>query len=525
MRIIAHDDGQNRLSVKFVPLTYVMTKEFILLILVIYFLVLMGISYFTSRKADNETFFTGNRNNKWYLVAFGMIGASLSGVTFISVPGLVMSDGMTYLQVAFGYILGYVIIAFVLLPLYYRLNLTSIYEFLSQRFDRATYRLGAGFFLISRLIGAALRMYLVVKVLQTFVFDEIGLPFELTVIFSVLLIWVYTFRGGIKTIIWTDTLQTLFMLISVGLSVYLIAGELDLALTDVYTALSDAGVGEVVQYEDPLAKNYWLKGVLGGLFVTLGMTGVDQDMMQKNLTCKNEKEAKKNMLSFSFILFFVNVLFVVLGGLLFLYVQAKPEITELWHGHGLNDAGQPYGDLLFPTIALEGGMHIAIGVFFLLGLFAAAYSSADSALTALTTSVAVDFLEIEKDDKTKQENKRRKVHIWVSVILILTIIIFKYANDDSIVKTLFTAACYTYGPLLGLFLFGIANKREVGAIITIPVSIIVPLFYYLMNTNAQYLWADGDGNYFQFGWEVLGLIAATVYGLLWIFSKKNVRTS
>lgn len=501
-----------------------MGKAIILIVLISYFIVLMGISYFTSKKADNETFFTGNRNNKWYLVAFGMIGASLSGVTFISVPGLIISDKFTYLQVAIGYVIGYFIIAFVLLPLYYRLNLTSIYEFLNQRFDKLTYRLGAGYFLISRMIGAALRMYLVVKVLQTFVFDAMGVPFEATVIFSVLLIWVYTFKGGIKTIIWTDTLQTLFMLISVGLSIYLIAGDLDLALGDVYGRIVDAGVGDVFQTEDPLAKNYWIKGILGGLFVTLGMTGVDQDMMQKNLTCKNEKEAKKNMISFSIVLFFVNVLFVTLGGLLFLYMDANPDVSAIWHGHGLNGNGEPFGDLLFPTIALEGGMNIAIGIFFLLGLFAAAYSSADSALTALTTSVAVDFMDIDKMEKVKQEKRRRLVHILVSMVLVLTIIIFKYANDDSIVKTLFNAACYTYGPLLGLFLFGIISKRQVKAIVTIPVSVIVPIFFYVLNANGKDIWGGGADHYFQFGWEVLGIIAAMVYGLLWIFSKKNVRT-
>lgn len=499
-----------------------MSKELILSILVAYFAVLIVISYLTGKKADNDTFFTGNRNNKWYLVAFGMIGASLSGVTFVSVPGLISGDKFTYLQVAIGYVIGYVIIAFLLLPLYYRLNLTSIYEFLKQRFGLYTYKMGAGFFILSRVIGASLRMYLVVKVLQTFVFDGMGVPFEATVIISILLIWVYTFKGGIKTIIWTDTLQTLFMLISVGISIYLISDELNLGITEIYAKIDGAGMGDVFQTSDPLASNYWIKGILGGLFITLGMTGVDQDMMQKNLTCKNEAEAKKNMLTFALILFFVNVFFVVLGGLLFLYVDAHPEIAELWHKFDVD--GKPQGDLLFATIALKGGMTEAIGAFFLLGLIAAAYSSADSALTALTTSVSVDFMEIDTLEKKAAEKKRRLVHVAMSAALVVTILIFKYTNDDSVVKTLFTASCYTYGPLLGLFLFGIANKRVVSDYVSIIICILVPTALYIVNYNAQALWGDPEtGKFFQFGWEMLGIIAGLVFILLWIFSKNYVR--
>lgn len=496
-----------------------MTKALILTILVLYFVVLMTISFLTGKKADNATFFTGDRNNKWYLVAFGMIGASLSGVTFISVPGLIGGDEFTYLQMAIGYVLGYIIIAFVLLPLYYRLNLTSIYEFLKQRFGLYTYKMGAGFFLISRLIGAALRMYLVVKVLQTFVFDELYVPFEITVILSILLIWVYTFRGGIKTIIWTDTLQTLFMLISVGLSIYLIADELDLAANQIYARIKAAGMGTVFQISNGYAANYWIKGILGGMFITLGMTGVDQDMMQKNLTCKNEKEAKKNMLSFSVVLLLVNVLFVTLGGLLFLYVKANPEVAAIWGG--LNEQG----DLLFATVALKGGMGIAIGIFFLLGLIAAAYSSADSALTSLTTSLSIDFLGIEKLPQKEQERKRRLAHIGMSVALLVTILIFKYTNDDSVVKTLFAAACYTYGPLLGLFMFGIASKRSVSDWASIPISLLIPTVLFLLNMNAKTLWGNPDTEvYYQFGSEMLGINAFLVFIFLWIFSTKNVST-
>lgn len=490
-----------------------MSKAVILLILISYFVVLMTISYLTGRKADNDTFFSGNRNNKWYVVAFGMIGASLSGVTFISIPGIIHGSQFTYLQMALGYIIGYAIIAFVLLPLYYRMNLTSIYGYLKSRFGFFTYKMGAGFFILSRLIGAALRMYLVVNVLQTFVFDGFGVPFEITVALSILLIWAYTFRGGIKTIIWTDTLQTLFMLVSVGLSIYLISDDLNLAFGEMYGAISADGMGDVFQTENYNAPNYWIKGILGGMFITLGMTGVDQDMMQKNLTCRNQKEAQKNMLSFSVVLFFVNVLFVFLGGLLFLKIFSDSNLLREWAMLGGEN------DLLFALIALKGNLGLTVGVFFLLGLIAAAYSSADSALTALTTSLSVDFLNIESKEKAEQERKRRMAHVIMSVALLITILIFKYVKNDDVVWVLFKAANYTYGPLLGLFMFGIISKRYVNDLLTIPISIIAPIALFLLNLYSAQLF-----NGYSFGPELLGLNAILVFLLLWIFSKKNVRT-
>ena len=497
-----------------------MSKEFILLLLVAYFCVLLLISYLTGKKADNETFFTGNRNNKWYVVAFGMIGASLSGVTFISIPGTIAGSEFTYLQMAVGYILGYGIIAFLLLPLYYRLNLTSIYSYLEGRFGPATYKMGAGFFILSRLIGAALRMYLVANVLQKFVFDDMNVRFEVTVAISILLIWVYTFRGGIKTIIWTDTLQTLFMLVSVGLSVYLISGDLNLALGDIYSSIDQAGMGTMWQLEDSNAGNYWIKGVIGGMFITLGMTGVDQDMMQKNLTCKNQGEAKKNMLSFSIVLFFVNVLFVVLGGLLFLYIDGNSEVAAEWLARSGGE--EVDNDLLFATVALSGGLGKVVGVFFLLGLVAAAYSSADSALTSLTTSLSVDFLGVDKkSDKAKQEKMRKRAHIIMSVALLFTILIFKFMKSDSVVWELFKAANYTYGPLLGLFMFGVLSKRRVEDFLTIPISLLVPIAMYFVNANIGSWMADAQGVGYSFGPELLGINAALVYIFLWIFSKRQ----
>ncbi|MEX1003379.1 MAG: sodium:solute symporter [Crocinitomicaceae bacterium] len=492
-----------------------MQKEHILLLLLGYFLVLLLISYFTGRKADNDTFFTGNRNNKWYVVAFGMIGASLSGVTFISIPGIIQGSGFTYLQMALGYIIGYAIISFVLLPLYYRMNLTSIYSYLGSRFGQKTYKMGAGFFIVSRLIGAALRLYLVANVLQTFVFDQIGVPFEATVALSILLIWVYTFKGGIKTIIWTDTLQTLFMLISVGLSIYFISDDLNMAIGEIYPAIDAAGMADMWQTKDPLASDYWWKGVLGGMFITLGMTGVDQDMMQKNLTCKNQTEAQKNMLSFSVVLFFVNVLFVTLGGLLFLYIDARPEIMEQWLTISGTEKGD--GDLLFAVVALKSNLGFAVGIFFLLGLIAAAYSSADSALTALTTSFSVDFLGVSSQlDKKKRERQRKWAHIIMSVALLITILIFKSMKNESVVWELFKAANYTYGPLLGLFMFGVISKRYVNDRITIAVSILVPILMYFVNDFSDFLFGG-----YAFGSELLGINAVLVFFTLWIFSTSD----
>jgi Na+/proline symporter len=493
-----------------------MSKEFILIILVAYFLMLIAVSFLTSSKADNDTFFTGNKNNKWYVVSFGMIGASLSGVTFISIPGAVATSQFSYLQIAMGYLAGYAIVAFVLLPLYYRLNLVSIYGYLNQRFGIITYKMGATFFIVSRIIGSALRMYLVVLVLQTFVFDEMNVRFEVTIGLSILLIWLYTFKGGIKTIIWTDVLQTLFMLVSLGLSIYLIVDDLGISFGEVFSKMDASGTSQIFQTDDPNANNYWIKGLLGGMFLTLGMTGVDQDMMQKNLTCKNEKEAKKNMLSFAGVLFFINVLFVVLGGILYLYIDANPDVASLWHE--FDKGGKPDGDLLFATIAIKGTLGIALGIFFLLGLIAAAYSSADSALAALTTSFAIDFMNIEKDEKRVQERKRKWAHLIMSLALFLTVLIFKYVKNDNVVNELFKAANYTYGPLLGLFMFGILSKRKVLDTIPIIICVYIPLALYFVNKYSTELF---DG--YVFGSELLGINALLVFVFLWIFSTKNVR--
>lgn len=487
-----------------------MTNTILISILIGYFAVLLLISYFTGKKANNDSFYTGNRNSKWYVVAFGMIGATLSGVTFISIPGTIEGDGYTYLQMSIGYIFGYAIVAFVLLPMYYRMNLTSIYEYLEGRFGIATYKMGAAFFLLSRLIGASLRLYLVADVLHEFIFKSMGISFWHTVVLSILLIWVYTFKGGIKTIVWTDTLQTLFMLIAVGLSVYFISSELNLGISDIYSTISDQGMGEVFQTSDPSAKNYWLKGLLGGMFLTMGMMGVDQDMMQKNLSISNLKDSQKNMMIFSVVLLFVNIVFVTLGGLLFVYLHANPEVVDVWASHGSK------GDRLFPTIALEGGLALSVGVFFFLGLVAAAYSSADSALTSLTTSLSIDFFKAKTKSEKEQKKIRRISHVTMSVLLLIVILIFKYMKNDEVIWVLFSAASYTYGPLLGLFMFGVLTKRKTADWTTVGISVVVAMSLFLF----MKLYFEPNYEY-VFGSELLGINAGIVFLFLWIFSKKS----
>jgi len=489
-----------------------MSAMTIIFIVLGYFVVLIGISWVTGKGADNKTFYLGNKQSPWYIVAFGMIGASLSGITFISIPGTVAASQFSYMQIVIGYMLGYAVIAFVLMPLYYRMNLTSIYGYLGQRIGPLAYKTGAAYFLLSRIIGASLRLYLVANVLQEFLFNQWGVPFELTVAISILLIWIYTFRGGIRTIIWTDSLQTLFMLIALGMSIYLISD--DLGLGNITGAIDEAGYSRWFFTDDVYSSKYFLKQILAGAFIAICMTGLDQDMMQKNLSCRNIAEAKKNMISFSVILFFVNLVFLVLGGLLFLYMDARPAVGEAMAARG-NDM-----DLLFPTIAMEGGLGVALGIFFLLGLIAAAYSSADSALTSLTTSVCVDFLNGESKEEQAQVRQRKRVHVIMSLVLLLTVIIFKQVKSDNVIWELFKAAQYTYGPLLGLFFFGILTSRKVRDRYVLPVCVLAPVASFFFNR-----WIASHEDWFQFGFELIvvnGLLTFT--GLLLISSaaKKTV---
>lgn len=462
----------------------------ILILIVLYFGVLLLISYFTGKDDSNEIFFKAARQSPWYVVAFGMIGASLSGVTFISVPGWVDGAKFGYFQVVLGYLVGYFVVAYVLLPIYYRQNVTSIYQYLEDRFGVVSYKTGAFFFFVSRVLGASFRLFLVAIVLQEFLFKEY-IPFEVTVVISILLIWIYTNRGGIKTIVWTDTLQTLFMLLAVGLSIYFICSELDWSFGDFLASNELKDYSKTFFLDDFFAKNHFVKSFVGGMFITICMTGLDQDMMQKNLTCKNVKEAQKNMVTFSIVLTIVTFLFLLLGALLYIYAEKHGIAVPLMDG-------TPKTDLLFPEIALNSGLSIVLGITFFLGLIAAAYSSADSALTSLTTSFCVDFLNLEQQSETDQKKIRKRVHIAMSVLLILVIIAFKYILTSNVIDSLLTVAGYTYGPLLGLFAFGIFTNYKVKDRYVWMVAIAsVVLITIIGNIPAEFL-----GGY-QVGYELL----------------------
>ena len=500
-----------------------MTNLIVSSVLIIYFIVLLLISYLTSKSDSNESFFVGDRKSPWYIVAFGMIGASLSGITFISIPGsvakfsselgLVPSDQFSYMQMVFGYFFGYIIVAFVLLPIYYKINLTSIYGYLKERFGNWSYKTGSAFFLLSRLTGASIRLLLVSSVLQLILFDEIGIPFELTVVTSVLLIWIYTNRGGIKTIIWTDTLQTFFMLASVITTVYLIGDNLNLnEKTGFINEINQSGFSKIFYFENWHDSNYFWKHFLGGIFITIGMTGLDQDMMQKNLSCKNLKSAQINMISFAGVLIIVNLIFLVLGALLFMYFE-KTGI-----GSNVLKVSNPRTDLLFAEIANNGSLGLYVGILFLLGLIAAAYSSADSALTSLTTSFSIDFLSIETKSIEKQPKIRKLAHLIMSTVLILIIIFLRRFSNDSAIWMLIKLAGFTYGPLIGLYFFGILTKRNLIDKLVPFVSVAVPIIV----ATIWYIHGKGKiqclGTY-QFGAELIIYNSLLSFGSLYLISK------
>lgn len=492
-----------------------MSPLLVFLVIAGYFTLLLSISYFTSKNADNQTFFTANRQSPWYLVAFGMIGATLSGVTFISVPGEVGNSQFSYFQVVLGYIPGYAFIALVLMPLYYRMNLVSIYGYLEQRFGYRSYKTGAGFFLLSRLIGASFRMFLVAGVLQIAFFDKFGMPFWVTVLATIFLIWLYTFRGGIKTIVWTDTLQTFFMLASVGVSIYLIGSELQLTPGEMVSTIENSNLSKVF-YWDWQSGNNFFKQFLSGAFIAIVMTGLDQDMMQKNLTCKNLGEAQKNMKWFTVTLVIANLFFLSLGALLYIYASAQ------------NIALPERSDNLFPVLAVNH-FNIFAGIIFLLGIVAAAYSSADSALTALTTSFCVDILGMgnEKKQQTQAEkardidkSTRMKVHIMFSFLLFVVILVFNAINDESVIVAVFKVAGYTYGPLLGLYAYGLYTKMKVKDRFVPWVCLAAPVVSFILDVNSA-VWFNG----FQFGFFILIINGAlTFLGLLLINAGKSDST-
>ncbi|MEP6262598.1 MAG: sodium:solute symporter [Gillisia sp.] len=476
----------------------------ILLLIAGYFGVLILISHLTSRGGSNDEFFKANRQSPWYLVAFGMIGASLSGVTFISIPGTVADQGFSYFQVVLGYTVGYAVIGLVLLPLYYRLNLTSIYTYLETRFGKYSYKTGASFFLLSRVVGSSFRLFLVANVLQLIVFDAMGVPFYVTVSLTILLIWLYTFRSGINTIVWTDTLQTFFMLTALGITIVIISEDLGISMNGLMGYLADSEMSKMFFFDDWKSRDYFFKQFISGAFIAIVMTGLDQDMMQKNLTCRNLKDAQKNMFWFTIILTIANFMFLALGLLL----------TDYAEFIGID----AIKDDLFPAIATSGQLGMGVAVLFILGLIAAAYSSADSALTALTTSFSIDILDIEKKyNEQKQVRIRKMIHIGVSLLIIIVMLIFRYAIEDkSVINKLFEFAGYTYGPLLALYSFGLFTKWHVRDKMVPWIAVASPVLSYLISINSL-AWFG-----FEFGFFILILNGfLTFLGLILIRRKHH----
>nr|WP_287938191.1 sodium:solute symporter [Algoriphagus sp.] len=481
-----------------------MNPQVVLVVISAYFLLLFLISWFTSRKVTADTFFTGDRQSPWFLVAFGMIGASLSGVTFISVPGEVGNSNFFYFQVVLGYTLGYFTIAKVLLPLYYRLNLVSIYSYLEDRFGFWSYKTGSFFFILSRALGSSLRLYLVASVLQLILFDSLGIPFWVSVLITVGLIWLYTHRGGIKTVVWTDTLQTAFMLASVVVTIILIGKDLEIKSLGAYiSAVAQDDRSAVFNWDWKAGTNFF-KQFISGAFITIVMTGLDQDMMQKNLTCRTLGDAQKNMFWFTIILVIVNLLFLSLGVMLYLYTDAK----------GI--ALPAKSDQLFPMLATQ---HFSAftGIVFVLGITAAAYSSADSTLTALTTSFCYDFLQIErKYAPEKRVAIRKKVHLAFTGLMFLLILAFYWLNDQSVINSVFIIAGYTYGPLLGLYSFGLFTRLKVQDKWVPYLAVAAPVLTFLISSNSEkWLWG------YKFGFEALILNGALMFLGLYLIRKKS----
>ena len=470
-----------------------MNSIYIIICIVTYFLFLYAISFLTGKNDENESFFLGNKSSPWYIVAFGMIGTSLSGVTFISVPGWVESSQFSYMQMVLGYMLGYAFIGTVLMPLYYKLNLTSIYTYLEERFGRLSYKTGSMFFIISRTIGASFRLYIVARVLHLSIFENWGSPFFLTVLVTISLIWLYTFRGGIKTIIWTDTLQTFFMLLALIISVYLIGKDLGLNYANIIPFIGESKYSKIFFWE---GDQHFFRRFFTGAFIAIVMTGLDQDMMQKNLSCKNIKEAQKNMVYFSISLIFVNLMFLCLGALLY-SIAGKYDIQYL----------KP--DDLFPAVVLSETLGFPIIIIFILGLIAAAYSSADSALTSLTTSFSIDILNINIKDRGSIII-RKYVHLIFSVIIFLVIILLDIINDQSIISAIFSVAGYTYGPLLGLYFFGLFTSYKVNDKLVPYLAISAPVLSYIIQL------------YLSVGFEILLVNASIVCVGLFIIKKDDL---
>lgn len=464
-----------------------MSPVSVLVTIFIYFIILFAVSYIAGRKADNQGFFVGNRKSAWYVVAFAMIGASISGVTFISVPGMVGASNFAYMQMVLGFVAGQMIIAFVLTPLFYKMNLVSIYGYLENRFGASSYKTGAWFFFISKMLGAAVRLFLVCAVLQLLVFTPLHLPFILNVVFTLVLVWLYTFQGGVKTLIWTDSLKSFCLVVSVALTIFFIASDLDLDFMGVINAVKENDLSRIFFFDDVNDKRYFFKQFMAGAFTMIAMTGLDQDMMQRNLSCKNFKDAQKNMITSILSQVVVILLFLMLGVLLYVFAAQKgitmPEKS----------------DELFPMIATQGYFPVIVGVLFIVGLVSSAYSAAGSALTALTTSFTVDILESTKKHTDERVAViRKRVHVGMAVVMGLTIVVFNLMNNTSVIDAVYTLASYTYGPILGLFAFGIFTKKQVRDKYIPIVAIVSPILCFVLQRNSE-VWFNG----YSFSYELL----------------------
>src|SRR5687767_10437174 len=499
-----------------------MSPAILLTFVIGYFALLLGVAWYTSRNSNNESFFIGNRNSNWVLVAFGMIGTSLSGVTFVSVPGGVGTSNFFYFQIVLGYLIGYMVIAFVLLPLYYRMNLTSIYTYLEKRFGVNAHKAGAFFFILSRTVGATARLYLVINVLQTFIFDGLGIHFIITTIVILVMILLYTFEGGVKTIIYTDTLQTTGMLVGLVVCIIVISKALGTDFGGAWSMMADKGYTQIFNW-DVNAGSFALKHIVGGMFIAIAMTGLDQEMMQKNISVRTLKGSQKNMMTFTAVLMVVNFLFLVLGGILYLYANAN----------GITTAP----DDLFPTIALSDAFSGAIGIIFIIALISALFPSVDGAITSLTSCFCIDILGIQKSNGTEKEKKRTrlKVHFTFAIVFFLMVLIFKWMNDKLIIDFILKFAGVTYGPLLGLFAFGILTKRKLKESLIWAVCIIAPLLALLLDMLSNPAWYEAklhmklglDGlsatifNGYKIGNELILINGIITFIGLWFISKKG----
>lgn len=487
-------------------------ENLILVVFIAYTLLILLVAHLTSRKTSNSTFFTGNRKSPWFVVAYGMIGASLSGVTFMSVPGGVYSGQFTYFGIVLGYIIGYAVIAFLLLPLYYKLNLTSIYSYLKIKFGKSSEKTGALLFIISRLVGSAIRMYLVVFVLYEFVFKAWGIPFWVPAIIFIVLILIYTFKGGIKTVVWTDTLQTTFLILAALMTVVIILKNLNISFAELMSISSERGYTKLFETDWSHSK-FFVKQILSGAFITITMTGLDQDMMQKNLTCKSLRDAQKNVLTSSFFFVVVNVLFMSLGAALIYYAQ------ETGLQLPTNANGVVVNDKIFPTVAFS--LDKLTSIVFMIGLIAAGYSSADGTLTALTTTFCFDFLHFDKNDRISEEQKtryRKIIHVGFALLYLLVIIMFRPFHNESLIDKIFEIAGYTYGPLLGLYTFGLFVKNRKPNDKYVPiVAIASPIISYILNLYSKEIFFG-----YQFGFEILIVNGLLTFVALIIISKKEI---